>query len=426
MSSEYAIKIQDLYFAYNGNEILKGLNLNVPAGELFGIIGPNGSGKSTVLKILTRLLRSYSGRVEILGRSLGSYRRVELARRVAIVPQEFTLDFDFSVEEVIEFGRNPHMKRFQTPSKDDRQTIEEAIETTHLGDLRSRPITALSGGEKQRVILAQALAQKPELLLLDEPTTHLDVAFQIEIMEIIKQLNTRDDITVLAVLHDLNLASQFLNSIALMESGMIRDCGRVGEVLTRENIERVFGIDVKVSRNPHTGKIWVTPLSAGFFPGNKKKNVRVHLICGGGSGRDLMIDMYGYGFSLSVGVLNALDSDFETATDLGIPVVDEEPFSPISDEKYACNLKMIDRADVVLLADVIFGPGNLKNLQSVLTAARRGKKTVIISSIDIAKRDFTRGAAEQLYEELKKNGALIFNNQRECINYLLSLDVRPN
>ena len=426
MNNEYAIKIKDLYFAYNGNEILKGLNLNVPVGELFGIIGPNGSGKSTVLKILTRLLRSYSGRVEILGRSLDSYKHVELARKIAIVPQEFILDFDFSVEEVIEFGRNPHMKRFQTLSKDDRQTIEEAIETTHLGDLRGRPITALSGGEKQRVILAQALAQKPELLLLDEPTTHLDVAFQIEIMEIIKQLNAKANITVLAVLHDLNLASQFLNSIALMDSGSIRNCGSVGEVLTRENIERVFGIDVKVSRNPHTGKIWITPLSAGFFPENKKKNIRVHLICGGGSGTDLMIDMYGYGFSLSVGVLNALDSDFETAISLGIPIVDEEPFSPISDEKYACNLEMIDRADIVLLADVIFGPGNLKNLQSALAAVGRGKRTVIICSTDITKKDFTRGAAEQIYEELKKSGATIFDNKQECMNYLLSIDDRPN
>jgi len=426
LNKEYAVKVQNLHFAYNGNEILKGLSLNVPAGELFGIIGPNGCGKSTVLKILTRLLRSYIGRVEILGRSLDSYKHVELARRVAIVPQEFTLDFNFSVEDVIEFGRNPHMKRFQAPSRDDKQTIEEAIEITHLGDLRDRSITALSGGEKQRVILAQALAQKPELLLLDEPTTHLDVAFQIDIMEIIKKLNAKANVTVIAVLHDLNLASQFLNSIALMDSGMIRDCGSVGEVLTRENVERVFGIDVKVSRNRHTGKIWITPLSTGFFPGDRKKNVRIHLICGGGSGTDLMIDLHEYGFLLSVGVLNALDSDFETATYLGMPIVDEEPFSPISDEKYARNLEMIDRADVVLLADVIFGPGNLKNLQSALAAVRRGKRTVIICSTDITKRDFTRGAAEQIFEELKKSGATIFDNKQKCMNYLLSLDTRLN
>ena len=426
MNNGNAIRIQDLHFGYDGNEVLRGLFLEVPAGEFFGIIGPNGSGKSTVLKILTRSLRTYSGRVEILGRQLDSYGRTELARKVAIVPQEFTLDFDFSVEEVVEFGRNPFMKRFEPFNQYDRHVIEAAIEAAHLGDLRKRPITAVSGGEKQRVMLAQALAQKPEVLLLDEPTTHLDIAFQIEMMEIIRQLNAESGLTVLAVLHDMNLTAQFSNSVALMESGNIRDCGSVGEVLTRENIERVFGIDVKVSRNPHTGKVWITPLRTGLLPGFKKKDISIHLISGGGSGTDLMIDLHGYGFSLSVGVLNALDSDFETAIGMGIPVVDEEPFSPISDEKYACNLKMIDCADVVLLADVIFGPGNLKNLLATLEAARKGKRTVVLSVNEITKRDFTKGAAEKIYEELKKSGAMIFNDRKECINYLFSLDVKPN
>jgi len=417
-----AVKINDLHFAYDGNKILKGLNLNVPSGGLFGIVGPNGCGKSTILKILTRLLRNFSGSIEIMGKPLNLYSRIELARKIAIVPQEFTLDFGFSVEEVIGFGRNPHLKRFKSPDKDDIETIEEAIRITHLENFRNKPITALSGGEKQRVILAQALTQKTDLLLLDEPTTYLDIAFQIEIMEMIRDLNMKSNITILAVLHDLNLAAQFLNSIALMESGRIIECGNVEEVLTRENIERVFGINVKVSRNPHTGKIWITPISPIVSHENSLKKLMIHLICGGGSGTDLMIDLKRHGFLLSVGVLNALDSDFETATSLGIKIVDEAPFSPISDEKYARNLEMINHADIVVLADVIFGPGNLKNLQSVLAAARSGKKIIMICGNDIKKRDFTGNISEEIYEELNRLGAIFFKNQQECINYLLSID----
>ena len=248
---------------YDGREVLIGVSVELWGGRLVGIIGPNGSGKTTLLRVMSRALRPASGRATLDGRDIYSMRARDFARRVAVVPQETLVPFDFSVLEVVLMGRSPWLGRFDLEGPTDIEAAESALAVTGTAHLRDRAVNELSGGERQRVILARALAQQPEVLLLDEPTSHLDIAFQFEMMEAVSGLCRERGLAAMVVLHDLNLASQYCDVLTLIAGGEVQAAGTPADVINSEIIARVYGVDVWVKEHPATQKPYVVVGSAG-------------------------------------------------------------------------------------------------------------------------------------------------------------------
>lgn len=248
---------------YGDSDILKQVSLELVSGKLVGVIGPNGSGKTTLLRVMSRALRPSSGQVAINGKDIFAMHARDFARRVAVVPQETLVPFDFSVLEVVLMGRSPWLGRFDLEGPPDIEVAEEALAVTGTAHLRDRPINALSGGERQRVILARALAQSPEVLLLDEPTSHLDIGYQLEMMDAVSGLCRDRGLAVMIVLHDLNLAGQYCDSVAIIAGGQLQASGSPAEVITTENIGSIYGVNVWVNDHPTTGRPYVTLGSIG-------------------------------------------------------------------------------------------------------------------------------------------------------------------
>jgi len=257
------ISVDQVSFAYGTIEAVKDLSFSVAKGEVFGLLGPNGSGKSTVVRLLSRVLTPRGGRVSLAGRDLGTYSREELARQVAVVPQETVIELPFSVLEVVLMGRSPHLGRFGFERAEDLAIAHRAMEQTGVRELAAREIHELSGGERQRVILARALAQEPRVLLLDEPTAFLDIKHQVEVYDLVKTLSRQNELTVVAILHDLNLAALYCDRLALLKSGRLFCLGTPEQVLTYTNIKAVYETEVYIGLNDITGKVHILPLDAG-------------------------------------------------------------------------------------------------------------------------------------------------------------------
>lgn len=256
-----AIALEKVSFNYGNSFSLVDIDLRVAKGSLVGIIGPNGSGKSTLIKLLAGYLVPAAGRVLLEGRPLGSYKRKEAARKLAVVSQGLHTDFDFTVEEMVGLGRLPHLGRWQAEGPGDREAIDWALAITGLAGLRRRSYKLLSGGESQRVVLAQALAGRPEILLLDEPTTYLDMAYQQEMFGLLTRLN-REAITIVAVLHDVNMAALYCQQLVALKGGRVFSQAGPEAVITAANIKAIYGSTVTVSFHPQTGSPQITPLIA--------------------------------------------------------------------------------------------------------------------------------------------------------------------
>jgi iron complex transport system ATP-binding protein len=247
----HALAIDGVSFSYDGHTpILVNVSLAAGRGELVSIVGPNGSGKTTLLRVIDRILLPSSGTVSIGGVSLSRLSRLEIARRVAFVSQNGGVQFPFSVREIVLMGRAPHGRGSVFENGADRSIAEEMMQLTDIAHLADKPVTALSGGERQRVFIARALAQKPEILLLDEPNAHLDIAHQIEAFNIIRRLQAAAGLTVVSVSHDLNLASAYSDRIAMLACGSVVAAGSPAEVLTADRIREVFRTDVSVDLHP--------------------------------------------------------------------------------------------------------------------------------------------------------------------------------
>ena len=245
--------LHDVHFGYPrpGREplpVLRGIDLAVAAGEMVALLGANGSGKTTLLRLVSGALAPDGGLVEVAGRSVAEWQRDALARRVAVLPQQLELPDGFRAAELVEMGRAPHARWLFGSTEDDERAIGRALADADALDLADRYPHELSGGERQRVLVAMALAQEPELLLLDEPTLHMDLAHQVALLRAMRRLQRERGLTVLAVLHDLNLAAAFAPRVVVLHQGSVAADGPPGEVLTPELIERVFGVRVEVAR----------------------------------------------------------------------------------------------------------------------------------------------------------------------------------
>ena len=247
---EPILSVSKVDFSYYNGLVLQDVSLDFAPGSMSSLIGPNGSGKTTLVKILCGLLRPRRGQVLLHGRDVSRLSRREVSRQVALVPQELVVPFDFTVYEMVMLGRTPYVKHLRGVTAQDRKVVGRMLALTSTETLARRPFNELSGGEQQRVIIAMALAQEPRVLLLDEPVVHLDVNHQVEILELIRRLNRDAGLTVLATMHDLNLASLYFDRLVLLNEGKVVASGTPGEVLREDTIRRVFRAEVRVQPHP--------------------------------------------------------------------------------------------------------------------------------------------------------------------------------
>ena len=401
----------EIRYASDAPPVLTQFSLDIRPGVFLGIVGPNGSGKSTLVRALSRALRPLSGAVLLDESDLyAGLSARDAARAIGVVPQETAVSLDFTVREVVRMGRAPHLPRrpFASETAEDEKIVAEAMREARVEELADRTVPTLSGGERQRVLFARALAQQPNVILLDEPTAHLDLRHQAETLTLARDLAHDGGKAVLAVLHDINLAAAYCDVLVLLHAGRIAAQGTPEQVVTAENLQAVYGARVWVRRHPASGRPLILTLPdrpdvAAGAPGG----LRVHVICGGGTGTALLLALHALGYSLTAAALNEGDTDAEVALMLGIPFAHEASFSPLSPEALAEAARLAQPADVVLLTEVPFGRANLANLEAALTLRLAGKPVLCLNGPggDLRARDFTGGAAGVLWQKLLEAGA---------------------
>ncbi len=451
-----SLALDNLTLAYGDRTVLTGVSLEVAAGDFAGFIGPNACGKSTLLKAISRVLRPAAGRVVLDGRDVWREMTLpETARTVAVVPQDFPACFPFTVAETVALGRTPYVSRLRGEQPRDLARVSEAMRATGTFGLKDRVLSELAGGDRQRVILAKALAQEPSLLLLDEPTSHLDINHQVEVLDLLLELNRSGGLTVVSVLHDLNLASIYCDYLFLLGGGGLVAHGRPREVLTAENLELVYGSRVLVDRHPVYDCPQIALVSQlrggdvesgdGFsrvqdrpaVPSpvkattGRQRACSVHVVGGGGSSGELLETLAAAGYSVTAGPLNAGDSDWHVGRTLGADLVTVPPFSALDREALAAAARLMKRADAVLVGPVPFGHGNVAVLGVVLEAARAGRPVGVVVEgkgkpagglgAVLAERDFAGGRAVALGAELDGAGAIALAGTRQALDWVSGL-----
>ena len=264
------LRMRQVSFSYSDGLVLRDVDLSVGAGEIVGLLGPNGSGKTTLLKLASGILKPGQGDIWLDGSDLHRLSRRSVARRVAVMPQQFHIPFAFTVGEVVTLGRTPFIRALAGETAADKEAVRAALAMVGVADLEERRFDELSGGERQKVVLAMALAQQPRLLLLDEPTVHLDITHQVEILERVRSLNRKQGITVIAAMHDLNLASLYFDRLVLLKEGRVVIDGTPTEVITEDVLREVFAAPVRVERHPATGTphVVIMPQGSEGSPGD--------------------------------------------------------------------------------------------------------------------------------------------------------------
>ena len=265
------LSLHNISAGYAGRLVLQNVAVNIAAGEVVGLIGPNGSGKTTLLRVLSGVLPARQGEVWLRGRKLREMGRRDVAKIMAHLLQDCASGLAFSVREIVLMGRSPHLTRFGRETKRDLAIAEQAMNFASVSHIADRPITEISGGERQRALIAMCLAQEPQVLLLDEPTSHLDIGHQLSILNLIKSLNRQTCMTVVAVFHDLNLAAEYCDRLVLLDWGRVAAVGTPWEVLTAETIQKVYGAEVLVERNPASDQPHVI-LAANLRPGSSNES----------------------------------------------------------------------------------------------------------------------------------------------------------
>ena len=375
-----AVVCRNVSAGYRQQTVLHDVSLAIQAGQMVALLGPNGAGKSTLLRVLTGLQPLTGGAVQLFGQDLRQLRATERARLVAVVPQEVTTPMAFTVAELAALGRSVPRGRWANLTGTDQQAIEQALAYTDTLELRDRYYSELSGGEKQRAVIAMALAQEPQLLLLDEPTSHLDINHRLEVLHLLERLNRERGLTVVMTSHDLNLAAEFFPQLALLDHGRITASGGPADVLREDVLAEAYHCKLAVRRDA-TGLLMILPTRTATAPTGK----RVHVICGGGSGVEVLRRLCVAGWQVSCGVLNQGDTDAQTAVALGLPTVLEKPFSPLSAKALTTAGQLAQEADVIVVCEVPFGSGNIKNLD----LARQPGKLVLLNTRQVTARDFT-------------------------------------
>jgi len=266
MSAGNRLGTEQVTVGYGGEPVIRDLTLDIPDGQVTAIVGPNGCGKSTLLRTMARLLKPSGGRVRLDGEAINAVSTREVSRRLSLLPQSPIAPDGLLVRDLVGRGRHPHQTWFRQWSSADEQVVEQALRMTDTWDLRDRALDQLSGGQRQRAWLAMTLAQDTDLVLLDEPTTFLDLAHQVEVLDLVTRLNRERGRTVAMVLHDLNLAARYSDLVVVMKSGVVVTIGTPREVFTSELLEEVFGLRADILDDPRTGLPVVVPFSPAPVP----------------------------------------------------------------------------------------------------------------------------------------------------------------
>lgn len=385
---------------YGVCQVLHGINLSLHEGEVVALLGPNGSGKTTLIRSLCKVLKPTAGTVCIDNKSIQSMSHLEVARQISLVPQREETLFDFTVQQMIAMGRFPW-------GDTSSEITERATDRMQLSALSSRLFSTLSGGERQRVLLARALAQDTPIILMDEPTAHMDVGYQVASLGLLNELSAEGR-TICVAVHDLNLASGFASRAVLLFGGRIVLDAATNDVLTSNEIERVFGARFSRVADQLSQRTILVPEF--LNPQCKSPNPKIiHLIGGGGSAAPILAHLWQAGHQLTLGVAHEGDSDLSTANKLGIQATTVAPFSFITAEISAIAERQAEKAEWVLLCSAPFAEGNLENLKLAGRLLAKGKKIVLLPEPEIW--DYTKGEAEQLRRDLLDSGAVESNLQ---------------
>lgn len=248
------LSVESLSYMYDDKTVLDKITLGIKGGEMIGILGPNGCGKTTLLKNLNRNLKPHGGCVLISDTDIDTISKKEIAKNVAVVPQSNEIRFAFTVKEIVSMGRMPFQESLRGESRSDMEIIDRAMEQTGLTEFADRYVNTLSGGERQRAIIARAISQTPKIILMDEPTLHLDINMQFEVLDLIQGLSRENDLTVVVVSHDLPMVTRYCDRVVLIHDHKVFAIGTPEEVLTKDNMRTVFNVDAELEKDPRTGK----------------------------------------------------------------------------------------------------------------------------------------------------------------------------
>lgn len=390
--------LEGVIAGYGGAPVLRGVDIAVSPGEVVGLVGPNGSGKTTVVRVASRALAPDSGSVKVAGLDPYSSSAREAAKRLAVVPQEVQIAFPFTVLDTVLMGRNPHRSAWGGGDSEDWARVREAMVIAQVQHLADRELSALSGGERRRVILAQALAQDAPVLLLDEPTTHLDLRHVLDLLGIVRGSAERGR-AVLAVLHDLNVAAETCDRLVVLDRGSVVAEGAPEKVLTSGLLREVYDVEGEVVADARTGRpgIRVAPAARPSAPLGR----RAHVFPGAGRAAPVLRALAAEGWEVTVGVLHAGDTDEEVAGRLNLERITVPAFATIDAEARSAAQSLATSADLIVVVDAPIGPGNLGNLEAALAAAGTGVPAVLVEETPIEGRDFTGGAAAAAWGELR-------------------------
>jgi iron complex transport system ATP-binding protein len=410
-----AIEIKNLNFSYDKIKIIDSFSMTVKDGEFIALLGPNGVGKSTLFNIISGILPFTEGSVTIFGKNINKMKYKERANLIAVVPQETSSNFNFKNIDIVLMSRACKKSQFANEDMQDYDIALNAMKLTKTEDIAYRGYMEISGGEKQRVIIAQAIAQDTKILLLDEPTSNLDINFQIEIMQLILQISKKQHLTVVGVFHDINLAAQYADRIILIKNGKIFADGTPADILNCKNIFDVYGAHVIVGKNPFTNKVFITPHYNSHYDLTSipEKRKKIHIIAGGGSGSYLFNILQSEGHIITTCILSSIDTDAKVAKQLGIRLVLEDPHITLREENIRLNEDLISECDVVIVARVDFGEENYCNLESVKKALELNKCVYFIDGKNFFQRDFTNGRATAFFKKLLAMGARDAGSEEE-------------
>ncbi len=455
------LTFEGVTFGYSGPPLFVETHLALARGEMVGLLGPNGTGKTTLLRLAAGTIQPQQGKILLDGRDLRTLPRREMARRLAVLPQQVNTPFAFTVRELVSLGRTPHLAFLGTERPTDQQAIQQALEVTQTEPLAGRIFNELSGGEKQRVALAMALAQQPDLLLLDEPTAHLDLKYQISMLDLLQRLNREQGLTIFAALHDLNLAARYFPRLVLFQHGIVAD-GAPVEVLQSRLLSRVYEVPVEVGILRGATHLSVLPpvlppqapaatqqpvpmlasdeqSATQAAPRSDEPHPLVHVFGGGGSAEVLMRGLADAGIPFSIGALNIGDSDHALALRLAADLISEQPYAPISADTAAEVQARLRQVRAQILCPFSIGPGNLVLLRLAVEAAREGLLTILLepgsaatdSAPDAswvcaqgAKRDYTDGEGAALFEALLAFHPLLAGDAAQAIKRLTGISTR--
>ncbi len=398
------IDVHGLKLSYDAQPVLEDTSFTVERGDLVALLGANGAGKSTLLRCISRILKPTAGSILLDGEELDKFDSKEAARKMAVVPQETAADFDFTVEDIVMMGRFPYLSRFQKEDHQDYEIVRRAMEMTGVSHLAGRSIASLSGGEKQRVVIARAVCQQPEVMLLDEPTANLDIGYQSMLLELAARLNREQKVTVIAAIHDINLAVHHFNRFILLAGGRVMAAGRAEEVITPENIKKSYGVPASTYRHPLHGVLQISVTRGKSLEEFSRSGPAVHVIGGGEEALSVLELLNQKGCRLSVGPVSAQDSGCRFAHFHSLPVVIVPPFTSMNGVHKEEHLQMMREADVVVVPAIPFGEGNLPIFEEVEAVLDEGKPVYIIDLEGVDRRDYS-GKARDLLEGMVKKGA---------------------